>query len=209
MNIDLPLNAALIDAARRAGVGMFVYVSACGAAGLRQLAYFNAHAAVEELLRAAPMGWSIVRPTGLFSAFSSLHRLAGHGISPIIGDGAAKTNPIADADAAEACIDALNLPRIERDIGGPDVLSRREIASLALAAHSRNAGVRSISPRLVAAQATAIRRFTPRMSDLLQFLGHVMTHDTIAPLAGSRSLSDFFGSLSSSRKRMSRKSSDG
>lgn len=193
--VDRPLNAALIHAAQRTGVGMFVYVSACGAPQLRHLAYFNAHAAVEDLLKASSLGWAIVRPTGLFSAFAPLHKLARRGFAPVVDDGAARTNPIAERDAATACLKAFNLPGAERNVGGPDILSRRDIAALALAAQTAKGVVRSIPSKLLAAQAAAIRPLHPRLSDLLRFVGHVMTHDTIAPPVGEHRLAEYFASL--------------
>jgi uncharacterized protein YbjT (DUF2867 family) len=80
-------------------------------------------------------------------------------------------------------------------IGGPEVLTRRQIVELAFAACGR-------PPRISRAPAWApgligglIRPFAPRLGELASFLGVVSAGDFVAPAYGARRLGDFYREL--------------
>ncbi|MFV8755076.1 SDR family oxidoreductase [Nannocystaceae bacterium ST9] len=191
---DLPANRALADAAKAAGVARFVYVSVAGhdLPGAAELAYYRAHEGVVEHLDAIGLEHAIIRPTGFFSALAQYVEMARAGRVPMIGDGTARSNPIADADLARICVDALEGPARDRTVGGPDVLSRREMIELAFAAVERPAKISSASPGMFAFAGKLMGVFVPRLAELLPFVIFVSTHDVIAPIAGSRRLVDAF-----------------
>ncbi len=193
--VDTPANFNLIDSAVRAGVTRFVYVSVAGHEALGHLRYIAAHEAVVRKLAAANIDHSVVRPPGFFSAFGEFMQYARRSPVPIIGDGAAKTNPIADVDLAEVCVDAIEGAGREVLAGGPEVLTRRRIAELALEALGRPLKVRRIPPGLVRLGARIIKPFNPRVGDITAFYADVSVRDLVVPARGTRTLSDYFDEM--------------
>lgn len=191
--VDVPMNRALIDRAIEEEVGKFVYVSVLGAQALPQLDYFAAHGAVENILSASGLPHTILRPTGFFDAMGDLFDVAARfGILPRFGDGAARSNPIHEVDLAGFCVDALDQTEIVREVGGPDVLSRAEISRLAFAALGRRPRALPVSPALARMNAALLRPFHPRLAEMMRFIVHVMTNDTMAPQVGTRRLASYF-----------------
>lgn len=190
--VDEPANLNLLDSAIRAGATRFVYVSVAGAHEFGHLRYVRAHEAVVQKLSSARIDHAVIRPPGFFSAFLEVLELARRGPVPLIGDGSAKTNPIHDADLASVCVDAIEGAGPEVLAGGPDVLTRREIAEIALEALGRPPRVRSVPPALVRLMAGLVRPINPRVGDITSFYAAVSVHDLIVPALGTRRLSDYF-----------------
>lgn len=190
--VDTPANLNLLAEAERAGVSRFVYVSVAGQEELGHLAYVAAHEAVVRTLQASPVPAAVVRPSGLYSAFDEVLRMAARGVVPLMGDGSARTNPIHDLDLAAVCADAVEGGHEDIVAGGPHVLSRRGIIELAFEALGKRARVRPVPARLVRALGALSRPFHPRMADLMAFYATVATQDLIVPRVGARSLGDYF-----------------
>jgi uncharacterized protein YbjT (DUF2867 family) len=192
--VDWPCNRNLVDAARAASVGRFVYVSVFHDAALRRLAYVDAHERVVEHLRAVGQPFGVVRPTGFFSAISSYVDLARRGKIPEIGGGRARTNPIGDADLAEVCVEALASadPASTIDCGGPEVMTRREIGEAAFAAIGAPPRFRAVPAAGVRAAMVVGRAFHPRIAQFMKFLAAISTRDLIAPPRGRARLVDAF-----------------
>lgn len=192
LEIDWPANRNLVEAARGVGCAHFIYIAAAGGPAHRDLAYFDAHERVAEKLAQSDLPHTVVRATGFFSAFEEFLLLARRGLVPLIGDGSARTNPIAEEDLAEACADVLVDRPAALEVGGPEILTRRAIVELAFSALGRRARfVRAPAAGLQFA-AVAARPVSPRMSDLLRFVARVSTRDMIAPPTGHRRLADHF-----------------
>ena len=195
--VDVAANRALIAAARAAGVGRFVYVSVQHPPAMPRLAYVAAHERVVDELRASPLAWAVVRPTGFFSAVGAYLELARRGAIPEIGDGGARSNPIADDDLADVCVDALadGDPRLEIAAGGPDVLTRRAIGQLAFAALGAPPRFRHVPVGVARIGAALLRPFHPRLAQLTAFVAGLGAHDVVAPVRGRRRLADHFAAI--------------
>ncbi len=193
--IDWPANRNLIEAAEQAGVRRFVYVSVAGHDELGHLRYVGAHEDVVRRLEESGLEHAVVRPPGFFSAFNEVFDLARRGWAPIIGDGAARTNPIHDADLAVICVDAIEGQDRELLAGGPEILTRRRIAELALEALGRSPRVRQIPPAVVRALGRAMRPMNPRVADIVAFYAAVSVRDLVVPARGDRTLSEHFRGL--------------
>ena len=196
MDVDVPANGNLLDAAKRAGVGRFVYVSCAHDAAMLGLHYVAAHERVVERLRASGLAWHALRPTGFFSAYAMLFDLARRGVAPLFGDGSARTNPIDEADLADACADAIegNAPA-EQDLGGPEVHTRREAVELAFKALGRAPRTVSMPASAVRAMCWLLRPLLPRTAHITEFVAHVSTHECIAPARGTRTLAQYYAAL--------------
>lgn len=190
--VDVPANLNLVDEARRAAVPRFVYVSAFVVPETAGLAYFAAHEAVATEVLATP-GGHVLRPTGFFSALGAYLDMARRGPVPVFGDGGARSNPIDDRDlAAIAVATTLQGGPAEQAIGGPEVLTRRQIGALAFDALGRPHRFRRIAPWMARAGATMAAPFHPRLSQLMCFATEVSVRDLVAPQVGARRLGDWY-----------------
>jgi uncharacterized protein YbjT (DUF2867 family) len=192
--VDWPLNRNLVTAAAGAGVRRMVYVSAHHTPDMRALAYIDAHERVVDLLGTTKLTWSVVRPTGFFSAIGSFIDMARKGALPTFGRAEARSNPIHDADLADVCVEALadgGAPR-EIPVGGPEVLTRGRISELVFEALGRPARFRRIPMWMMRAASVCLKPVFPRIADCLAFFAHVTSHDLIAPARGSRTLGAYF-----------------
>jgi uncharacterized protein YbjT (DUF2867 family) len=196
--VDERGNLALLDAARRAGVERMAYVSLARGPQLAHLEYVRAHEAVVRALAASGLAPTVIRPTGFFYVFAEMLRVARSGRALVIGSGDARTNPIHEADLAESCVDAAAAGRAALEVGGPEVLTREEIARLAFTALGRPARVSHVSPRLFTGLAGAARPFHRRLADLLEFGAAVSVADVVAPAYGTRTLGAYFRELAAS-----------
>lgn len=200
--VDVPAHRHLIAAAARAGVRRFVYVSAHTAPERRRVAYFRAHAEVEDLLRSSGLSWGVVRPTGFFTAFAEYLELAARGAVPEIGTGLARTNPIHPMDLAEVCVAMLQSERNDaREVGGPEVLTRRRIVELAFEAVGKPVRVRRIPLGVARVASVLAHPFHPRLAEIAQFLASISETDVVAPSFGSRTLAEYFRQRARARIR--------
>ena len=113
----------------------------------------------------------------------------------------ARINPIHGADLAVYVVDRME----ERtsgtwDIGGPDVLTWRQVAQLAF----RAVGT---PPRIAAVPAWALppalrltALFSPRLADVAQFMTWSMMRDCVAPTTGTHHLADFYRTVLENQK---------
>jgi len=192
-DVDLKANLNLLEEAVRAGVRRFVYVSVFSEPVYRDTSYVTAHARVESAARAAGLEYGLVRTTGVFGSLAEMLPMALKGPVPLIGDGSALTNPIDERDVAEAVLRAVEASgSSEVDIGGPETLSRRQIAEAAFTALGRE-------PRLVTMPVWAMRvvawiygLFNRRMGEFLRFIVLAATHSCVAPTPGNRRLLEHF-----------------
>jgi uncharacterized protein YbjT (DUF2867 family) len=191
--IDYPANRNLVRAAARAGVDKFVYVSVFGAERLPQMDFVRGHELVVEELRQSGLSYSVLRPTGFFSAMEEILQVASMGLLPEFQGGTPRTNPIHEADLAEACVDAFDQPAgYEADIGGPEALTRREIAELALRAIGREARHVRVPVNVLRFGGRMYRLVCPRVGHLMTFIAEILVDDFVAPLYGTRRIGDYF-----------------
>lgn len=193
--VDYGGNVNLLAEARRAGVGRFVYVSLYGADRLSDTAYARAHERFVEVLQASGLRHTVVRPTGFFSFLTEILRLAKSGRGVVIGSGEARTNPVHEADVAEACAAALAGGAEEVLLGGPVTYTRREIVELAFDVLGAPPRITHVPPWLFRGLGAAARPLNPRIAALLIFGAAASTTDLVAPAVGTRDLPTYFRSL--------------
>jgi len=197
-DVDTIANCNLIQAAQKAGVNRFIYVSVHAQPRYARTAYIRAHEDVIGELRKSGISFGVVRPTGMFPIFDPLLDMARRGIIYIPGNGKAQTNPVHPLDVAEACIEALNLGNdISVSVGGPDILSREEIARMAFKAIGKKPKILHIPRYVLLASAAMVQPFHPRYGEVLEFVAHVFTSECVAPTRGTRRLSDHFANVAS------------
>ena len=151
-SVDLHGNRALIDAASRAGVRQFVFVSVAHADVDSPVPLFAAKARTEHHLGESGMAWTIVAPHVFLDVWFGL--LVGSAIAAgmpvsLVGGGRARHSFIAADDVAEFAARAVNhRAAMHRRIvlGGPEALSWSDIVDKAAAILGRPLPVRSIEP---------------------------------------------------------------
>lgn len=191
--IDTPANKNLIAAAVRGGVQKFVYVSVYGAHKLPNADFIRGHELVVEALRESGLSYSVLRPTGFFSAMDEILLVASRGLLPEFNGGRARTNPIHEADLAALCVDAFDRPSgWEQDCGGPDPLTRKEIAALAWKALGKEARAVRVPVAVLRGAGYAFRPFYPRVGHLMTFIADILIDDFVAPCFGTRRIADYF-----------------
>lgn len=191
--IDFPANRNLIELAVQRGVKKFVYVSVYGHEKVPRSDFIRGHELVVEALRASGLDYSVLRPTGFFSAMDEILLVASRGLLPEFNGGAARTNPIHEADLAHACVEAFDRPRgYEADIGGPDALTRKEIAQYAWEALGKKARAVRVPVVVLKLGGLAFRPFYPRVGHLMSFIADILVEDFVAPPYGTRHIRDYF-----------------
>jgi uncharacterized protein YbjT (DUF2867 family) len=192
--LDYPANRNLIEAAVAAQVSKFVYVSVFGAERLRHMDFVRGHEQVVDVLRGGALDYAVVRPTGFFSSMEEIVLVASWGLLPESRGGIARTNPIHEADLAAFCADVLadTSGRREFDVGGPEALTRQQIAQLAYTAIGKDVGIRRVPVGVLRVGGMLLRPFNPRVAHLMTFIAEVLEEDFVAPAYGTRTLTDYF-----------------
>jgi uncharacterized protein YbjT (DUF2867 family) len=191
-DVDYQGNVNLLEAAQRAGVGKFIYVSVFNGPNLLHLAIVKAHEDFVEALRASGIDYTVLRPTGYFSDMSEFLKMARKGRVYLIGRGTNRVNPIHGADLAVTCVDAAQGEQKEVDVGGPDVLTYREIAELAFQSLAIPVRITSIPVWAMKLLVAVTRIFNKHQAGLLAFFTTAMTSDVVAPTTGARSITAHF-----------------
>ncbi len=130
----------MVEAAKAAGIGRFVQISAIGADARAAATYARTKAEGEAIVQAAIPAAVILRPSVVFgpedkffNRFAGMARLLP--ALPLIGGGSGKLQPVFVGDVAEAA--ALALEGTARagtiyELGGPEVRSFREVLAFIL-----------------------------------------------------------------------------
>jgi uncharacterized protein YbjT (DUF2867 family) len=159
-----------------------VHVSALGADEKSASSYARAKAAGEKAVLTAAPSATIFRPSVMFgpgdqftNRFATLAQLSP--VLPLIGGGATKMQPVYVGDVAEAVADAVDgkaKPGATYELGGPEVLSFRQIIETILAITGRDRALVSLPFGLARFQALFLQfapgafKLTPDQVTLLQ-----------------------------------------
>jgi len=188
-------NRNLLREAERGSVRRFLYVAAHSQPGYAETAYMRSHEEFVGELDESPLSYTVLRPTAIFQALAPFVGFARRGFVPLIGDGAARTNPISARDVARAAMRNLASGPKNVPLGGPDIYSRREIVELAAAAAGCKPTYMAVSRGIAEFNARAAGLFRPRLGELIAFAAAVSTQDCIAPCVGEERLPAYFEAL--------------
>jgi uncharacterized protein YbjT (DUF2867 family) len=177
----------IADACRGFAVQRLIHISGIGAdARSSKNAYVQSKVSAEDAVIAGFSEATIVRPSVVFGSgdamFSRLARIACMApFLPVIGDGAAKVQPVFVGDVAEAVARLLGKPETAKsvfELGGPRVYSYREIAALVLREIDRKKPIVGVPVGLMKlagffAQQAAIVGLTPQLTvDQVELMRH-------------------------------------
>jgi uncharacterized protein YbjT (DUF2867 family) len=163
---------AVAAAAAAAGASM-VHVSAIGADENSPSRYARTKAAGEKAVLSTVPTATILRPSVVFgpedqftNRFAALARMSP--VLPLIGGGLTKLQPVYVGDVANAVADAVDgktKPGATYELGGPEVLTMREIMEIILATIERHRMLVSLPFGLAKLQATFLQ-FAPEPLNL-------------------------------------------
>lgn len=194
-DVDYLGNRNILNEAQRAGIQKFVYVSVFNAQRMLDIPIVKAHEDFASDLAASGMDYAIIRPTGYFSDLGVFFNMARSGRAYIVGNGDQRINPIHGADLARVCVDALRGDAREMDVGGPEVLTLRDIAAMAFAVLGKTPRLTTIPLWLATMVIEAIRPLRRDSADLWRFFVESAQLDNVAPAFGKHRLIDHYQTL--------------
>ena len=167
LHVDGPARVARLAAA--AGAKHFVHVSALSADAQAASAYARSKAMGEAAVKAAFPAATILRPSlvfgpedDFFNRFAGLARVSW--ALPLVGGGATRFQPVYVGDVADAAMAALDRPEAQGrtyELGGPAVLSFRELMGLLLREIGRRRVLVTL-PSGLASAAAVFMQFMPK-----------------------------------------------
>ena len=111
----------------------------------------------------------------------------------LFGKGDFKLNPIHGEDLAQVCVDKMSSNENEITVGGPDMLSQNELATLALNAWGKAPRIVHLPDWIRKFTIWSLRTFTStRTYGPIEFFLTLMAFDNKAEQFGTRHLVDFF-----------------
>ena len=193
MDVDYQGNKNLLDQAKKNNIAKFIYVSVINAHLMKELKGIHAKELFVDELRESGLDYTIIRPTGFFSDMLEFLNMAKKGRGSLFGTGENKINPIHGADLAEVCVNALNKPEKEINVGGPEVYTFRQIAELAFKVLNKKAKISLLPVWMINIILPLMRTFTSSKTyGPVEFMMSIMTMDVVGELYGRNKLRDFF-----------------
>ncbi|MCW3040878.1 MAG: NAD-dependent epimerase/dehydratase family protein [Solirubrobacterales bacterium] len=137
----------MVQAAERAGVQHFIFLSALGAGAHNRARYLRAKALAEQAVADSGLRHTIVAPSLVYAPgdrwSTLLGRLALAPVVPLPGGSGARSQPIWAEDVADCLLALIQAPAdgavasARHELGGPDALSPSEAAHVVLRAAGR------------------------------------------------------------------------
>jgi len=193
MDVDFQGNLNILNEADKAGVSKFIYISALDGNKLKELKIAEAKEGFVEKLKQSGLDYCVVRPNGFFSDMLEFLKMAKKGKAHLFGDGSYQINPIHGADLAEFIVNNLDSVETEINVGGPELLTQKQIAELAFEILGKTAKISYMPIWMVKFILWLLRTFSSvKTYGPLELMITVLTRDMIAPKYGNRHLRDFF-----------------
>ena len=196
MDVDYQANMNLLKEAKKSGVKKFIYVSVLNGEKLRNLKICDAKEMFVEQLKKSGVDYCIVRPNGFFSDMSEFFNMAKRGRVYLFGNGELRANPIHGEDLATVCVDAIDKPDKEVEIGGPETLTQNDIALIAFDILGTKPKITHIPDWVRVTILKMVRLFTgSRVYGPVEFFMTVMSMNMLAPEYGKHTLKEYFTNL--------------
>lgn len=193
MDVDFQGNMNLLENAKKNGVKKFIYVSALNGEKIKHLKIAQAKELfVDELIKSG-LDYCILRPNGFFSDMTEFLKMAKKGTVNLFGDGSYKMNPIHGEDLASVCVEAIILKDKIVEVGGPEVLSHKEIAELAFNTLNKKPKIKYMPDWLRRLVIWVMKTFTSSKTyGPVEFFMTVLAMDMVAPIYGKHTLGSYF-----------------
>lgn len=196
MDVDYGCNKNLLNEAMACGVKKFMYIAALNGDQMTHLKIMNAKEKFVDLLQNSAIESYIIRPSGFFSDMTEMYTMAKKGKVYNAGNGQYKANPIHGSDLAEFCIDKLNGDTGVYSVGGPDILSQKDITTMAFDILHVKAKIVKVPLWVIRTSKWLLVHFTKQsFYGPIEFFLTVLTQDMLAPKYGRVKLIDYFKTI--------------
>jgi len=196
MDVDYQANKNLLKEAMNSGVKKFIYISVLNGQKLKDLKICEAKEMFVDELKKSSIDFCIIRPNGFFSDMTEFFHMAKKGRIYLFGDGEYKANPIHGKDLALICVNSIKTSEKEINVGGPETLSQKEIASIAFDVAEKKMKITYIPDWIRKILLFMIRTFTSqKFYGPIEFFLTVLSTDMIAPEKGKYTLKEFYENL--------------
>jgi uncharacterized protein YbjT (DUF2867 family) len=207
--IDYQANLDILEEAKAAGVKHFIFITAIrGVEMAKYSPVADARERVARAIMASGLRYTIYRPTGYFNDVGYIFEAAARkGVVNLYGRPEMRINPLDALDFGEEVARAITDPsmwNVEKDIGGPEGFTRRQIAEMAFKAlgQPENIQVKPIWQFELFAQV--MRLFNYNNYALFRFLAFTWKNeDMTGDLCGRRKLGDYFAERAAAEKKNS------
>lgn len=200
--VDVDANLNLFAEAKQAGVERAALLSVFTARLDHPVVILRMRAEAEKGLVDSTIPYVIIRPSGFFSDMWEIFKMCQKkGTLWTFGSADMKFNPISLVDLGKFMVDSLiddtNVGKV-LDVGGPEVLSPREMAEMSEKILGRKVKVKTIPLWLAKAGVFMIRPFSRDTWELAQFFvgnsDYATKHDNelVAPRTGTHRLKDYY-----------------
>jgi NADH dehydrogenase len=128
----------VVNAASELGVRRFIFMSALAACDRPGFGYMQAKWRAEEAVKAADFDWTLFRPSVIFGPGDGFVNALADGvrsfpITPVVGNGQTKFQPVSVKDVADAFVAAVDDPSTVGqtfEMGGPDILTYEQMLDI-------------------------------------------------------------------------------
>ena len=164
---------ALIDAAKLAGAGYFVFTSMQGVSSASPVDFARYKSAVEQYLQASGMNYTILRPPAFMEWHAHIFLgkdILEKGKASILGNGETPTNFMAASDVAKFAVIALTNSRTCNrvlEIGGPDNITKNDLARLYMRLSGKDAKISHLPPAMLRVMSVLLKPFQPGISRVM------------------------------------------
>ncbi len=181
-------NRNLVDAAKRAGIKRFVFMSVAGARADHPIDFFRIKFETENYLRDSGLAFSILRPSPFMDSWAALigEPILKDGRTKIFGRGSNPISFVAASDVGYFGLLALRAPELvgkTLDIGGPEPLTMNEVAASFARFTGRTAQITHIAPAAMRLMAGVTGTMRPAYSRQVQTAIMMDTQDMIVEMA--------------------------
>jgi uncharacterized protein YbjT (DUF2867 family) len=205
--IDYQANLDILEEAKAAGVKHFIFITGVRAEEMAKYSpVADARERVAKAIMASGMRYTIFRPTGYFNDISYIFEgAANKGVVNLYGLPGTRINPLHALDFGDEVARAITDQaywNIEKNIGGPEVFTRQQIAEMSFRALGRPANIKLKPLWQFSILTQAMRLFNYNTYALFRFLEFTWrTEDMTGDPCGSRKLGDHFNELAAQIKK--------
>ncbi|WP_445446319.1 SDR family oxidoreductase [Corynebacterium durum] len=190
-SIDNRANQSILASALRHGASSFTYINALGAETC-PAELTHAKTAFARALESADIASIIINPSAYFPDAAELLTMAKRGLVPLF-EPDIRLNPIHGADLAAYTVDQLEQATVGSfDIGGPDILTWKELATTAFQAVGKKPRIVKVPGWTLPPVLGSVGLFNSRLADTIRFATWSMQHDCVAPTTGNHHIADFY-----------------
>lgn len=203
MDVDYQANLNLLREAEQAGVRRFIYISAFNAPAFQTVRLLRAKERfARQLLSSTIAKPCVIRPNGFFSDMTEFYNMAKRGRVYLFGTGQQQLNPIHGDDLANFCLEAIHTNDRELDVGGPEILTHRQVAGIAFEAAQQPTKISCIPEWLRQAMLLLSKYMPEKYTGTAEFFLTATGQDMVAPAYGQQTLAQYFQTLNTAERQL-------